>query len=183
MPRMTVPLPGPSATVPSMAFGHLHGSSFWVAFWITWSPILTVYLSPSKVTVIPLNRSIGTSLPPDSTDATVQSPWNFLSSFSRSTLSSAHAPVTPDAAKLTAQNSAVRETRNRFMLHLTRVWGERTVQALGIPLLHLGHLDQIATGVVKNGRGNGPHVHGRLRKVNTRRNEALIFRIHVLDVK
>src|SRR5262245_32844379 len=175
MPKMTVPLPGPSATVPSRVFGDLDGSSFWVAAWITLSPTLTVYLSPSKMTVMPLKLSIGISLPPASTDSTVQVPWNFLSSFSTSPLSPAHAPDQPSAAKPTALNSAARETLNRFMLHLTRLTVECAAKAPRIALFHLGHLDQITAGVVKNGGDDGPHLHGRLREANSRADETLEF--------
>src|SRR5262245_28931464 len=118
MPRMTVPLPGPSATVPSMAFGDLDGSSFWLAFWITSSPTLTVYLSPSKVTVIPLKLSIGISMPPATTDSTVQVPWNFLSSFSTSALSPARAPVPPDAVSTNMHSSVASTIRIRVLLYL-----------------------------------------------------------------
>src|SRR5262249_55699226 len=79
---------------------------------------LTVYLSPSKVTVIPLNRSIGTSLPPASTDSTVQAPWNFLSSFSTSAMSSTRAPVAPDAVSTRVQSSVTSAIRIRVLLYL-----------------------------------------------------------------
>src|SRR5262245_15652342 len=117
MPRTTVPLPTPSATVPSRVFGDLDGSTFCVAVWITMSPTLTVYLSPSKVTVIPLNRSIANGLPADSTDSTVQVPWNFLSSFSTSALSSARALGT-DASSPSVQNNVTTAIRIHVLLHL-----------------------------------------------------------------
>src|SRR5262245_48901599 len=47
-------------------------------------------------------------------------------------------------------------------------------------LFHLGDLDEITAGVIKDGRPDGPHVHGRLSEANTRGDEALIFRIYVL---
>src|SRR5438552_2610391 len=118
MPSMTAPLFGPSATVTSRAFGDLDGSSSCVAAWITWSPFLTVYLSPSKVTVIPLNSAAGTSLPPASTDSNVQVPWNFLSSFSTSALSSARTPVPPDAVSTRVQSSVPSAIRSWVLLHL-----------------------------------------------------------------
>src|SRR5262245_57074817 len=118
MPGMTVPLFTPSTTVTSRVFGDLDGSSFCLAAWITSSPFLTVYLSPSKVTVIPLNSAAGTSLPPASTDSYLQVPWNFLSSFSTSALSSARAPVPADAASTRAQSSATSTIRIRVLLHL-----------------------------------------------------------------
>src|ERR1700680_1321695 len=118
MPSMTAPLFGPSATVTSRVFGDLDGSSFCVAAWISSSPFLTVYLSPSNVTVIPLNSAAGTSLPPASTDSNVQVPWNFLSSFSTSALSSARAPVPPDAVSTSVQSSVTSAIRIRVLLHL-----------------------------------------------------------------
>src|SRR5438105_8887499 len=118
MPSMTAPLFGPSATVTSRVFGDLDGSSFWVAAWITSSPFLTVYLSPSKVTVIPLNSAAGTFLPPASTDSNVQVPWNFLSSFSTSALPFARAPVPPHAVSTRPQSSVISALRIRVLLHL-----------------------------------------------------------------
>src|SRR5205807_4286183 len=79
---------------------------------------LTVYLSPAKVTVIPLNSVAGTSLPPASTDSNVQVPWNFLSSFSTSALSPARAPVPPDAVSPRVQSSVTSAIRIWVLLHL-----------------------------------------------------------------
>src|SRR5262245_9511543 len=111
MPSMTAPLFGPSVMVTSMALGDLDGSSFCVPTWITLSPFLTVCLSPSKVTMNPFRSSAGSSLPPVTLDSIVQAPWNFLTSFSRSALSSARVPELADAAKPTAQHSAAKEIR------------------------------------------------------------------------
>src|SRR5262249_51154863 len=120
MPSMTAPLFGPSVMVTSMAFGDFDGSSFWVPTWITLSPILTVCLSPSKMTMNSFNSPGGIAMPPVSLDSMVQVPWNFLTSFSRSALSSARAPDPPDAAKPTAQNSAAREIRIPVLLDMKR---------------------------------------------------------------
>src|SRR3954451_23853252 len=118
MPRMTAPLLGPSVTLASRLFGDLDGSSFWVAASTTVSPALTEYLSPLKVTVIPLNRSAGSFLPPASTDSNVQVPWNFLTSFSTSALSSARAAGPPDAESPRAQSSVTSAIRIRVLLHI-----------------------------------------------------------------
>src|SRR5216683_578005 len=111
MPSITVPLFGPSVIVTSMVFGDLDGSSLCVPTWTTSSPFLTVCLSPSKVRMSPFSSPAGSSLPPDSLDSNVQVPWNFLTSFSRSTLSSARVPDPLGVVKPTAQNSAAREIR------------------------------------------------------------------------
>src|SRR5579859_7755856 len=118
MPKMTAPLFGPSVTFASRVFGDLDGSSFWVAASTTSSPFLTAYLSPSKVTVIPLNWSAGSFLPPGSADSNVQVPWNFLSSFSTFALSSTPAQVPPDAVSTRAQSSVTSVIRIRVLLHL-----------------------------------------------------------------
>src|SRR5581483_7145939 len=115
MPRMTPPLFGPSVTFASKVFGDLGGSSFIVAASTTLSSRLTEYLSPSKLTVIPLNWAAGISLPPASTDWNVQAPWNFLSSFSTSALSSAIARVPPDAVSARVQNSVKKAIRMRVL--------------------------------------------------------------------
>src|SRR5207302_1918693 len=118
MPSMTVPLFRPSVIVTSMVFGDLDGSSFCVPTWITASPFLTVCLSPSKVRRRPFSSPVGSSLPPVSLDSNVQVPWNLLTSFSRSALSSARVPDPPDAAKPTAQNSAATEIRIPVLLDM-----------------------------------------------------------------
>src|SRR5438132_4618677 len=116
MPSMTVPLFGPSATVTSMVFGDLDGSSFCVPTWITSSPFLTVCLRPSKVRMSAFSSPTGSFSPPASLDSNVQVPWNFLTSFSRSAFSSARMPDPPDAAKPRAQSSATTEIRMMFSL-------------------------------------------------------------------
>src|SRR5262245_28817024 len=68
-------------------------------------------------------------MPPATLDSIVQVPWNLLTSFSRSALSSAHAPVAPDAVSPTAKNSATREIRR--MVHLTRIEVEREALSSG----------------------------------------------------
>src|SRR6516164_4315921 len=118
MPSITAPLFTPSATVRSTVFGDLDGSSFSVPTWITSSPFLTVNLPPSKVTVIPLKSAAGACLPPTSTDSNVQVPCNFLSSFSTSALSSAHAAVPPDAVSTRVQSSVTPAIRIAVLLHL-----------------------------------------------------------------
>src|SRR5215510_8373543 len=131
----------------------------------------------------PFSRSGGIAMPPVSLDSMVQAPWNFLTSFSRSALSSAGAPVPPDAANPTAQNIAASEILNRFILHLTRFGDERAAKAPRIALFHLGDLYEITAGVVKDGRGNWPHVHGRLSEAKSRANETFVFRVHILHAK
>src|SRR5262245_1208731 len=121
MPGMTDPFPKPSVTVPSKVLGDLDASSFCVPTWTTSLPFLTVYLSPSKVTVTSFIASAGIFLPPDSMVSIVQVPWNFLSSFSRSALSSARMLDPPDTARQHAQNSTARQILNRRILHLTRL--------------------------------------------------------------
>src|SRR5262245_54682531 len=118
MPRMAFPLYGPSATVTSKVLGDLDGSSFTVAAWITASPCLTVYLSPSKMTVIPFNSAGGTEVPPASTDSKVQAPCNFLSSISTSALSSIRAPVAPDAVSMRVQSNVTSAIRIGVLLHM-----------------------------------------------------------------
>src|SRR5262249_39677537 len=115
MPSMTAPLFGPSVTFTSRVFGDLDGSSFAVAASSTSPPRLTEYLSPSKVTVLPLNGSADSFLPPASTDSNVQVPSNFLSSFLTSALSSACAP---NAASTSGQSSVTSAIRIRVLLHL-----------------------------------------------------------------
>src|SRR5262245_44221789 len=183
MPSMTAPCSGPSVIVTSTVFGDLDGSIFCVPTWNTLSPNFRVCLSPSKMMMNPFSWSAGSSMPPITLDSMFQEPWNFLVSFSTSALSSANALDQPRAAKPTTQHKAARETQNRVMLHLTRLSEECSAQAPQGRLFHLRNLDEIAAGVVKHSRDDWPHLHGRLREANTRRNEALIFRIHVLDVK
>src|SRR5204862_4344951 len=77
-----------------------------------------VYLQPPKLTPLPLSSAAGPSLPPASTYSNVQVPWNFLSSFSTSALSSARAPVPPDAVSTRAQSSVTSAIRMRVLLHL-----------------------------------------------------------------
>src|SRR5262249_19235914 len=118
MPSMTAPLFGPSVMVTSMVFGDLDGSIFCVPTWTTLSPILRVCLSPSKVTMNSFRSLAGSFLPPVSLDSIVQVPWNFLSSFSTSALSSARAPVPPDAVSTRVQSIVTSAIRIRVLLHL-----------------------------------------------------------------
>src|SRR5205807_8432302 len=104
----------------SMVFGDFDGSSFCMPPWITSAPFLTLCLSPSKMRMSPFSLPAGSSLPPDSCDWNVQVPWNFFTSFSRSTLSSANVPDPPDVVKPTAQNSATREIRIPVLLDMYR---------------------------------------------------------------
>src|SRR5689334_3911385 len=104
MPSMTAPFFRPPVTLTSMVFGDLDGSSFWVPPWITSSPFLTVYLSPAKVSVSPLNSSAGAFLPPASTEANVQTQWNFLNSFATSALSSARMAVSLEPMRPSVQH-------------------------------------------------------------------------------
>src|SRR5262249_36158303 len=67
----------------------------------------------------------------------------------------------------------------RLMMH-SDIAVERLAKAPWISLFHLGNLDEIPAGVVKNGRGDWPHVHGRLSEANSRVDETLVFRVHIL---
>src|SRR5262249_24494198 len=73
-----------------------------------------------KMRTRPFNSPAGSPLPPVSLDSNVQVPWNFLTSFARSALSSARVPDPPGAAKPTAQNKATREIRIPDLLDMER---------------------------------------------------------------
>src|SRR5262245_14324065 len=75
-----------------------------------------------------------------------------------------------------SDTAAKRQRHTRFAV-------ERSATALTVALLHLGNLDEIPAGVVKNGRDDGPHLDGRLSESNSRADETLVFRVHILHVK
>src|SRR5262249_37074655 len=118
MPSITFPLFGPSVIVTSMVFGDFDTSSFCVPTWITSSPFLTVCFSPSKVRMNSFSSSVGRSVPPASLDSNVQEPWNFLVSFSRSSLSSSRVAEPADAARPTAQQRAAKKIRIPVLLDM-----------------------------------------------------------------
>src|SRR5262249_14318308 len=108
---MTAPFSGPSVIVTSTVFGDLDGSIFSVPTWTTWSPFFTVNLLPSKTKISSFSSSAGSFWPPASLDSNDHVPWNFLSSFSISALSSAHAPGALNAVNTRAPSSVKREIR------------------------------------------------------------------------